>query len=223
MRRFLAFLFSLLAIAIASPASAQTPIATPEASPTPEIIAGASRQYTLDPTLVPSERPEDFLVINVHLFQYASDAEAAEMWRPHTDAMNLPLGDEAAVATPEVLEEEISTLGDRARAISLAATSPDGDTGHFRLLIVQDGSVVILATAIGGTEENARRVDDLVGAVTDRDIGATPVAFNADGTSTGGLWDKLPLTGDEDSQGLTAYSDSEIPSRNGAFQWSRCV
>lgn len=213
MRRLTSILIAIIAMfAAALPALAQTPAASPEAEPYTGLREGVTRQYASDPAAMPADNPETFALVSVHLFRFDTGDHAAAMWTRLTDdaTSGIPGQRWDGGTDPEIHEGDVDDLGDQAWAVSFSATNPDGDTGHIRMLYVQDGAWVILATGMGGTEQVTMLADDLARAVTDRDASSGTARFSADGTSTGGIWARLPLTGEADAHGLTAYSDREI-------------
>jgi len=217
MRRLLSAIIALATtLTIVIPTFAQTPeaspAATPETQPYTGLLAGASRQYTGDPTKAPADDPESFVLISMHLFQFDTAEHAASTWTQLTEDATTPISamgiDEDA--GPEIHQGDINDLGDRAWAIWLAATTQEGTTGAFRMLYVLDGEYLIMASAMGGSEDNTLLADSITMAVTEREAGTGAASFSADGTSTGGIWDKLPRTGDPATHDLVAFADKEI-------------
>src|SRR5690606_15678499 len=109
----------------------------------------------------------------------------------------------------EFEEQEIEGLGDRAWATVLAAETPEGETGHFRLVYVQDGARLYTLSAIAGSAEATTITDDLARDILDREPGDGEVRFNPDGSSTGGIWDLLPPPDADILDGLVAFADAE--------------
>lgn len=217
MRRLIFALPALIA-ALASiiPVFAQTPAASPAASPEAMpytgLVEGVTRQYTPDPTKAPADDPAKFVLVSVHLFRFDTEAHAAASYKILSEDATSPLANAvgSGEGAPEIHQGEVDDLGDRAWAVWLSAKNPSGDTGHYRLLYVQNGDYLILATAIGGTEKNTMLADEIARAITERDAGSEKPSFSPDGTSTGGIWNKLPATGDDAAHGLTAFADQQI-------------
>jgi plasmid stabilization system protein ParE len=214
--RSLALLSVLAALIWYSPVAAQTPAASPQASPATTgltgLIEGVSRQYTPDPTAIPAEHPDEFSLITAHIFRFGSAEQAASAWQSLREnaAQQMQLPADAGVGKLDIKEEERENLGDQAYVVWLSANPEENVTGYFRAVYVQEGDLLYLITAIGGNEEATLRADDLARAIAEREAGSEAVTFNPDGTSTGGLWDKFPGSDDEVVEGLVAFQDEQV-------------
>lgn len=216
-RRLVPMLPLLLALLLAMPAAAQTPAASPGA--TPETLAGleyvAARQYAPDPSQPIDRESEGVFILTVRIFQFDSEEHADAGWESTVESTaietDVPMESDK-VAYEEV---EIADLGDRAWATTLAADTPEGDTGYFRLVYVQDGDRLYTLNAIAGSAEATLVTDDLAAFMVDAEPGEGEVRFSEDGTSTGGAWDLLPAADDEVLGGLQAFADAELDEGSG--------
>lgn len=197
------------------PAAAQTPMASPQATPQSGAPAGllesVARQYSSDPELIPADNPEVLLNMSARIFRFDSDDHAAAAWESLRDnaARQLQPAAGAGLEAIEVNEETIGDLGDQAGVAWLSASPEENVTGYFRLVYVQDGDLLYVITAIAGNEEITHLADDLARTMAERDISDEPVNFNADGGSTGGLWEKFPPADEAPVQDIVAFRDAQ--------------
>jgi len=209
-RRVLTFLAALAALLLAIPATAQTPDATPAGDELAGLEYYAGRQYAPDPAVgIDRENPGVFQVsARVYLFDSQENADAR--WdstiKSEIVESDIPTGSDNV----EFEEAEVDDLGDRAFVTTLAATTPEGDTGYFRLLYVQEGTALYIVSAIAGSEEAIAIVDTIALEIVEREPGEGDGTFQEDGSSSGGVWDIFPATGDEVLDGLIAFADYEI-------------
>jgi hypothetical protein len=201
-------------LTLVAPALAQTPDASPESTPVQGELAGLQdavvRQYTTDPTLIPSENPDEFAVISVHLFHFDTADHAAAAWQSLRDNGLDQFQPAADAGEIEINEQELDDAGDQAYVVWLSAEIEEGNTGYYRALYVQDGELLYLLTAIAGNEQNTLVTEDIARVLIEREAGPGDVSFNPNGTSTGGLWDILPKEGDDVLQGLVPIEDREV-------------
>ena len=222
MRRLLPLLALVLAFLLALPVSAQTPAASPGATPDtlPDTLPGleyvAARQYAPDPSQPIDPESESVFVLTVRIFEFDSEEHANAGWESTVESTAIQADvptDSDKVAYEEI---EIADLGDRAWATTLAAETPEGDTGYFRLIYVQDGARLYTLNAIAGSAEATLVTDELAAAMVEAEPGDGEVRFSGDGTSSGGVWDLLPQPGDEVLGDLQAFADAELDLRDGA-------
>lgn len=202
----------LLALLLAIPVSAQTPAASPGA--TPETLPGlqyvAARQYAPDPSQPIDTESDAVFILTVRIFAFDSEEHANAGWKSTVESTaietDVPMESEKVVYE----EVEIGDLGDRAWATTLSAETPEGDTGYFRLVYVQDGDRLYTLNAIAGSAEATLVTDELAAFLVDAEPGEGEARFSEDGTSTGGVWDLLPQAGDEVLGELEAFADAEL-------------
>jgi hypothetical protein len=212
-----------------SPAVAQegsstpSPAPAPAASPASEVDAPAlegiqeavGRQYAADldiqqssPTPVQASPGAAFLVtariITFDTNEHAAAAYAASSADAAGQFEALGLAD-----TPQATEEELAGLGDKANVLMLEP-SRDDTTGFLRILFVLDQDTVYILSAIGDTAGSVTITDDIANDMLSREPGDDAPVFNADGTSTGGLWETFPDTGDPVLRGMVVFEDQQI-------------
>lgn len=206
---------SLLALLAALPASAQTPAASPAATPqgTPGTLPGlqyvASRQYAPDPTKPISASDEGLFLLTARIFAFDSETHANAGWDVTTNSTTIESQLPPSSEKVQYEEIELEGLGDRAWGVTIAAETPQGDTGYFRLVYVQDGAYLYTLSAIAGSAEPTLITDTFAEAMVAAEPGDGDAQFNPDGTSTGGVWDLLPRQGDDTAGELVAFADSE--------------
>lgn len=207
-------LAALTLLLLGIPALAQTPAASPQSTPTQGRLeglqAGVVRQYAADPTLNPSERPDEFSIISAHVFRFDSADHAAAAWQSLREDGLEQFQPTADAGEVDVNEEERDDIGDQAYVIWLSANLEQGGAGYYRALYVQDGEFLYFLTAIAGNEQNTLVTDELAHAIVDREPGSGSANFDADGTSTGGLWDLLPDPDDDVVANLVPVQDREV-------------
>ena len=209
-------LASLLLLTAGTSALAQTPSASPSSSSTSATLEGlqegVTRQYASDPKTVPADNPDEFSIITVHIFRYDTSEHAAAAWQSLRDsvAQQFQPATDSGYDPIDVQEKSLNDLGDQAYVAWLSSSPEEGVTGYYRVLYVQQGDYLYLLTAIGGNEDTTLRSDDLARTLVDRDAGTTSTSFNADGTSSGGIWDIFPAADDDVVKDLTPVQDREV-------------
>lgn len=217
MRRLVPVAALLLALLLTTfPASAQTPMASPGATPqgTPGTLPGleyvASRQYAPDPTKPIDPEDEGLYILTVRIYAFDTEAHADNGWDSTVNSTAIESQLPAESDKVQYEEIEIEGLGDRAWATTIAAETPQGDTGYFRLVYVQDGGYLYTLSAIAGSVEPTLITDAFAATMVADEPGTGKVQFNPDGTSSGGVWDLLPVQGDDTAGDLVAFADSEL-------------
>lgn len=114
----------------------------------------------------------------------------------------------------QVEEEDITDRGDAAHGLTLRSTR-DGLSGYIRFVFVRQDTTVFILAAIAGSDEGARISDRIAAAMLERAPGEGDAAFNADGTSSGGIWELLPPEGDPVLEGLVIIQDQQLASSTG--------
>jgi hypothetical protein len=209
-------LFSLLIVL--TPASAQTPPASPDASPQaspasdtlPGLTYVAARQYAPDPSSPIDPESEEAYIVTVRIYAFDSEAHANAGWESTVESTTIESQVPAESDKVQYEEQDIEGLGDRAWATTLAAETPEGDTGYFRLIYVQEGAYLYTLNAIAGSADATTITDDIASVMVKGKPGEDAVQFNPDGTSTGGVWDLLPAADDEVLGQLIAFADAEL-------------
>lgn len=212
MRRLPSVLALLVALLLAMPASAQTPAASPQA--TPQTLAGlayvAARQYAPDPSQPIDLESDAVFILTVRIFQFDSEEHANAGWDSTVESTAIEADVPVDSDKVEYEEVDIADLGDRAWATTLAAETPEGDTGYFRLVYVQDGDRLYTLNAIAGSAEATLVTDAIAAFMVDAEPGEDATRLDEGGTSSGGVWDLLPGADDEVLGGLQAFADAEL-------------
>lgn len=208
MRRLLPLLTLLIALLLAAPASAQSPEATPETLPGLEYVA--ARQYAPDPSQPIDTGAESIFILTVRIYVFDSEEHANAGWE--STVSSTAIASDVPTESDKVAYEEldIEGLGDRAWATTLSAETPEGDTGYFRLIYVQDGEMLYTLSAIAGSAEPTLVTDEMAAYMVDAEAEDDEARFNEDGTSTGGIWDLLPPADDPMLGDLVAFLDAEM-------------
>jgi hypothetical protein len=145
----------------------------------------------------------------VRIYAFNSEEHADAGWESTVESTTIESQIPTGSDKVEFQEQEIDDLGDRAWATILSAETPDGETGYFRLVYVQDGPMLYTLSAIAGSADATAVTDDLARAIVERDPSNDEVRFNPDGSSNGGVWDLLPPTDHDALTGLIPFADSE--------------
>jgi hypothetical protein len=203
----------LLSLALTLPAVAQTPAATPETLPGLQYVA--ARQYAPDPSQPINAEDEGLYLLSVRIYHFDSEAHADNGWESTVESTTIQDQLPEASDTVQFEEVDIDDLGDRAWATTLSAETPEGATGFFRLVYVQDGEMLYTLNAIAGSDEATMKADELAAYLVDAEPGDAEPVYSPDGTSTGGTWDLLPASDDDVLGDLIAYSDAELDLRGG--------
>jgi hypothetical protein len=208
-----------------SPAVAQevSPVPSPAASPASEVEATAlegiqeavGRQYAADldiqqSSLTPVQAsPGAAFLVTARIITFDTPEHAAAAFTASSDGAVGQFEALGLTDTPQVTEEEIDGLGDKANVVMLETTR-DGTTGFLRILFVLDQDTVYILSAIADTAESANITDDIAKDMLSREPDDDAPVFNADGTSTGGLWETFPDTGDPVLRGMVVFEDQQI-------------
>lgn len=200
--KYLILTASLLVLLLPQAAQAQTPV----------VIDGlqviAERQYAADPgSTIDTSSDGVFLAsVRVYLFDSSENAESTWATLVAAESIESDLPDDDSVNYEKT---EVEDIGDRATVLSLSAEMPEGETGAFRTMIVQQGSMIVTVTAIAGSVDAARVADDIAIAMIEREPGDGETEYEGMGGSTGGVWEVF-LPADADELGdLQSYADKE--------------
>lgn len=196
-----------MALAVVSPATAQTPGADPEQALN-EIAPEATvygRTYEADMSGTPDPASAMPVMAIVQAYQL-SDAETAAEAFPHVEQL---MKDELepTIGT-ELTTEEVDDLGDQA-TMSTAEVDQNGITATIALLIVQQDDMIFLSASVGMNGPADGTATDFMTFMLDGEAGDTEaVEFVEDGTSTGGYFEVFPTAEDTDVlQGLMVSGD----------------
>lgn len=113
---------------------------------------------------------------------------------------------------PEGTEVEVSDdLGDIDKdGIKVSMSMSELDM-YMGLYLFVDGNTVFMISAVDADIEKADALaTDVAKFVADAEVQNEEVTFNEDGTSTGGVFDRMPVPGDEILGNLTSVMDSDL-------------
>lgn len=133
------------------------------------------------------------------------DADSAATGFANAEAA---LAEEIAAGGIALEPVEADVAGDAMRAW----TGPiEGTSPEMAVIVSRAGSHVVAIVVIGDVDaELLGFAEDLAEAVFNAAAGDGEEAFDDFGGSSGGLWDKMPASGDEVLQGMTPYYDDEL-------------
>lgn len=182
---------------------AQTPIAIDGL----QIIA--ERQYATAPDQPLDADAEGLFVVSARVYLFDSPDHAETTWDTLVAAesieQDLPEDDDSVTYEKTELED----VGDRAMVLSLSAEMPEGDTGAFRTVIIQNETMIVTVTAIASSVEAAEAADVIAIAMSEREPADTEAEYDGLGGSTGGVWEIFLPVDAEELGDLQAYADKE--------------
>jgi hypothetical protein len=222
-------LVAILALALLRPATAQTPAAAPfDVASLEGIQRAGMRAYAFDvgdlaEAVSSPEGGTDAPTGVIFLYGIAAEFDAPERATAAMDEIARELADELTDEGDGDLRftlraSAVPDLGDRATGITGAgtATRTPATLGGY---IVQQGSWVYVSLAVG-TEDAADDAEaaarDVVEFALGHDAGSDAGQYREDGTSEGGLWAKLPGSGDQAAlHGMTPLADMVLAPDDG--------
>lgn len=211
-------MLALLLLVTATPS-----IAAQGAPPMPEVdFEGLEkmygRTYSADPmAMIDTENPEAkpsgwFMLITMVLEFDSEDSAAAGL-----EAMQEQAG-ATGMASEDLQLEDVELDLDFDHTAQRAEQQQEGVTTTLMLVTAQDAEYVYAVSAITFGEDPTPVVEPTMTAMREAEAGDGEEMFNADGTSEGGLWAKLPgaedVTGQVDA--LTEVTDTiYFPAQQG--------
>lgn len=211
-RAFPLVMLLLIALLAASSVSSQTPQATPEGIPLEGIEYIAVRQYEPDPFSPARSEDTGPLTVTIRIYAFDSQENADAGWESAIESTAIE--SDVSVETHDIAfsEDEVEGMGDRAWVTTLSAEVSEGESGYFRLLYVQDGTMLYTLSTIADSGESTVITDDLARVMVEREPGDGEPEFSGDGTSTGGIWEILPPSDNEVLDGLIPFADfAQVP------------
>ena len=109
----------------------------------------------------------------------------------------------------EFIEGEIEGLGDNAWGIDVVSTSGDTE-GVYRIAYAQEDEYLFAVITVATTEDGVTNNDVLLEYLVDEGDKGDDVEFNADGGSTGGLWDFFPDDDNDALEGVIPSGDETL-------------
>lgn len=215
---------ALLALAmLAGSASAIAAQATPTAEDGADLPEGVvrmyARSYSADMASVfasatPGAEPTGWVVLMGLVLEFESEDAATAGIDEVIEELNAEIGDMEGVGMEEVeLDLDLDTIA------HLLEVEEEGMTTVMLQGFAQDG-VYVYATVgmmLGAGSDPVPTSEYLLQEMAATDVGDAEETFNADGTSEGGLWDKLPTgeTIQEREPALTMVADEIIYPEGG--------
>lgn len=114
--------------------------------------------------------------------------------------------DESGITLKETDGEQI---GDQSKTFT-GSISEQGMDGQLTMIVAQKGNLLYMGFGMGLGSDPSAAVSSLVKDMTENQPGDGDGTFNADGTSTGGLWDVFPANDADYLKGLKPMSDSDL-------------
>ena len=182
-----------------------------------------SRSYTIDyaslfstaspESMDDSSLPEGLFMVNAAVYRFDSDDNAKK-------AMELAGSEitEQGFGDIELEEIEVDDLNDE--TIAYTGTTDEEELGEVvnTFIMTQEDEYLYLSLGmtIGTEADGVKPVEDVVKYMMDEDAGNDDeVEFKEDGTSKGGIWDKLPAADNEIVAGLMATDQQLFPEPEG--------
>jgi len=175
----------------------------------PGIQAGVTREWQIPfswSTPEPGTGPQAGY-LGATILQFDTEAHAKESFAIAVEGIGQTPADEATPDVPFFVAGDFGAdLGDER-----AAFQPEDDAWiPLRSLVVRDGDLIYLVVGTGNEGgDPSEAMVAITRAMLAREAGPGAGTLVADGTSSGGLWDKLPAADDPALAGLTSISDSD--------------
>jgi hypothetical protein len=119
--------------------------------------------------------------------------------------------DEAQEAGEMPEGTELKDLEDFDKDGFIATLNMEDMDVYSAILVLVDGNQVFMIVAIDVDVESAEaKVTDIAKYVVDAEVENDEVTFSEDGTSTGGVFDRMPEAGHELVSDLPSVSDTEL-------------
>ncbi|MGI8403401.1 MAG: hypothetical protein ACR2OE_01290 [Thermomicrobiales bacterium] len=143
------------------------------------------------------------------VFQYSTADQATADFKSGSDQIIKSFNDAFSKQTGITIKPtSIEGVGDAAKAWT--GSGNVGVTLHVFAIVAQKDNYMYF-TALVSKESNVQDVAvKFTNALIDNKAGEGKGEFKKDGTSSGGLWDKFPKTGDEVLQGVKAVDDMQV-------------
>lgn len=145
--------------------------------------------------------------ITIQAYTFDSDDEAKDFY----DLMMEQMESELAGELTDMGETEISDASEIDKD-GVKITIDEGDLGvGMTMLIFVDGDTVFSVMVMDADVESATALSvDIANYIIDAEVEDENITFNEDGTSTGGVFDRMPASGDDAVGGLKADMDIDI-------------
>lgn len=184
--------------------------------------SAVSRSYTLDyeamyAAATPGdttemEMPAGLQVLSLGIYKFDNDDNAKNAM----DLAQEELQAEGALGEVEVEEFDADDMNDDSIALSGVSEEEGIGPAQTSVLVTQEGQYIYFSVGLasGDGADSQTPVVDSVKYMKDTDEGGD-VAFNEDGTSTGGIWEKFIKADNEQVAGLIAFDQQVFPVEAG--------
>jgi hypothetical protein len=175
---------------------------------------GVSRSWSIDydamfADTTPSadmSMPEGVLFIVGMVLEFDDDGNAEAAFDAFMDDFE---ADDLATSEDATVEEWDIELGNQS-ASYYTIEEIEGEESEVVVSVVQEDNYLYVISAAGSGEDMKVPATSLVETMVNND-GSGEGEFNADGTSSGGLWDKLPGADDELVSSLVPFDEVIYP------------
>lgn len=124
--------------------------------------------------------------------KYDSDDHAEKGFNTFYDQAKAQSGTDGAAKIEDV---EIKDIGDEAKGMKGVIDQGGMKTNYF-VILVRDGKFNFVISAVSSSDTVDQLTTEVAKAMLDRSAGDGDGTFDANGASTGGLWDLFPVNGD---------------------------
>jgi hypothetical protein len=151
------------------------------------------------------ERAEEFFAY-VEIAEFDDPARAEAVFAQAGPAQVTALGlDELG------LEEGTADVPGDAAVSWAAEVDGEGGTRAVTVILARSGPYIVTVVVVADAGQDvAAFATDLTRAILEAEPGAGEARYVSWGMSTGGVWDKLPLTGDEILRGMVSEGDHQL-------------
>lgn len=136
----------------------------------------------------PEAMPAGWWLLTTLVLEFESEDTATA----GLDTIREQITSTSAAGETAPMEEIELDLGDLDYAAQRADSAEGGVTTSMLLITARDGRYVYAAVGLTFGADPVPLVESTIRAMRDADVGDGAEMFHEDGTSTGGLWDKLP-------------------------------
>ncbi len=205
--------FSLQGVAAQTPAGVDAPVG--EAMQAEGLVSAYDRTYSVDFEAMMASPSADITEMDTAAFMRVVSItgmtfDSEDNAKAYLDEMKSQI-DEAQEAGEMPEGTEVNDL-EGIDKDGFSATLVMEDLGVYStILVFVDGDQVFMIVALDtDTESAAKLATDVATYVVDNDVENEEVTFNADGTSTGGVYDRMPEAGSDMMGDLTSVTDTAI-------------
>lgn len=154
-----------------------------------EFTASAPSSSAESTESTPEAEPVGLKTLDALVLEFDNDDNAEKGF----DALTEQLG--AEITAEDNVEEWDVDLGNKSTSLA-SSEELDGEITNVALTAIQEGNYIYLISSYGGDFDAQDVTRQFAEKVIEAD-GSGEGEFNEDGTSTGGLWDKLPTADDD--------------------------